>query len=291
MAYGVGTGAGISGLTEVDAFIPELWSEAVFGYLDRALRWRPLIDDYSSLVSGAGDRIHVPSISEVGVETKAENTAVEYDAQTESKVSLIIDKHKYASKMFEDIGLIQSNGNLMAQYAQALGYAMAKAIDSDIAGMMSAGISSGATLATDDVLTDAEMEAALASLGEADLDYRDGQLTFMVNPTLYADLLSNAKFVRYDSRGDAGSGNPQASGRLGELFGIPVEMSNALATGGTAVSGVIFHKSAGACAFQQGVRSQAQYDIDYLSTKVVFDAVYGVKIIHATRGYKFTNAS
>jgi len=288
MAYGVGTGAGITGLTEVDVFIPEVWSDAVFGYLDRALRWKPLVEDYSSLVTGAGDRIHVPSISEVSVQDKAENTAVQYDAQTETKVSLVIDKHKYASKMFEDIGLIQSNGNLMAQYAQALGYAMAKQIDGDIATTMTAGLTSGATLGTDDTITDGEIETALASLGEADLDYRDGQLTFMVNPTLYADLLNNPKFVRFDSRGD---GSAIGSGRLGEMFGIPVEMSNALSSGGTAVSGAIFHKSAMAVAFQQGVRSQAQYDIDYLSTKVVFDAVYGLKMIHATRGYKFTNAS
>jgi hypothetical protein len=99
--------------------------------------------------------------------------------------------------------------------------------------------------------------------------------------------LSNAKFVRYDSLGTS----KIPSGRLGEIFGIGVEMSNTLGTGGTSVSGMVFHKSAAAIAFQQGVRSQAQYDIDYLSTKVVFDAVYGTKIIHPTRGYKFTNAS
>lgn len=288
MAYGAGTGAGISGLTEVDAFIPEVWSSAVFGYLERALKWRDKVDDYSSMVSAGGDRIHVPTITEVAVQDKAQNTAVEYDATTESKVTLVIDQHKYASKMFEDIGMVQANGGLMAKYAEALGYALAKQIDGSIAGMIDAGITSGATLGTDDTLTDAEMETALASLGEADLDYRDGNLTFMVNPTLYADLLNNAKFVRYDARGDGGA---LASGRLGELYGIPVEMTNALGSGGTAVSGVIFHKSAGAVAFQQGVRSQAQYDIDYLSTKVVFDCVYGRKIIHPTRGYKFTNAS
>lgn len=288
MSYGAGTGAGISGLTEVDAFIPEVWSDAVFGYLERALRWRDKVDDYSSMVTAGGDRIHVPTISEVTVQDKAENTAVEYDSTTESKVSLVIDKHKYASKMFEDVGMVQANGNLMSKYAEALGFSMAKQIDQDICNTITAGISSGGTLATDDTITDAEIETALASLGEADLDYRDGQLTFMVNPTLYADLLNNPKFVRYDALGTSGT---IASGRLGEIYGIPVDMSNALATGGTAVSGVIFHKSSNAVAFQQGVRSQAQYDIDYLSTKVVFDAMYGLKTIHATRGYKFTNAS
>ena len=287
MSYGAGTGAGISGLTEVDAFIPELWSEAVFGFLQRALKWNDKVDDFSSLVQNAGDRIHVPSISEVAVQDKSENTAVEYDATTESQVSLVIDKHKYASKMFEDIAMAQSNPGLLERYSEALGYAMAKQIDQDICTMVTAGISSGATLGTDDTLTDAELETALASLGEADLDYRDGNLTFMVNPTMYADMLNNPKFVRYDALGRSNI----PSGRLGEIYGIPVEMSNALATGGTAVSGVIFHKTAGAVAFQQGVGSRAQYDIDYLATKVVFDAVYGVKIIHATRGYKFTNAS
>lgn len=288
MSYGVGTGAGISGLTEVDVFIPEVWSSAVFGYLERALRWRDKVDDYSSMVTAGGDRIHVPTISEVTVQDKAENTIVQYDATTESKVSLVIDKHKYASKMFEDVGMVQANGNLMSKYAEALGFSMAKQIDLDICNTITAGISSGATLGTDDTITDAEIETALASLGEADLDYRDGQLTFMVNPTLYADLLNNPKFVRFDASGTAGT---IASGRLGEIYGIPVDMSNALSTGGTAVSGVIFHKSSNAVAFQQGVRSQAQYDIDYLSTKVVFDAMYGLKTIHATRGYKFTNAS
>jgi|TARA_B100001245_G_C22788713_1_gene380563 hypothetical protein len=287
MAYGVNTGAGISGLTEVDVFIPEVWSSAVFGYLERALKWRDKVDDYSSMITGSGDRIHVPTITEVTVQDKAENTVVQYDATTETKVSLVIDKHKYASKMFEDIGMVQANGSLMAKYAEALGYAMAKQIDGDIATTVTAGVTSGATLGTDDTLTDAEIETALASLGEADLDYRDGNLTFMVNPTLYADLLNNSKFVRYDALGSS----KIPSGRLGEMYGIPVEMSNALSTGGTAVSGVIFHKSCTAVAFQQGVRSQAQYDIDYLSTKVVFDAVYGLKTIHATRGYKFTNAS
>lgn len=287
MSYGAGTGAGISGLTEVDAFIPEIWSDAVFGYLERSLKFRDKVDDFSSLVQGSGDRIHVPTISEVGVQDKSENGVVQYDATTESKVTLVVDQHKYASKMFEDIAMVQSNGDLMGKYAEALGYALAKQIDLSIAGMITAGISTGATLGTDDTLTDAEMETALASLGEADLDYRDGNLTFMVNPTLYADLLNNPKFVRYDALGTSNI----PSGRLGEIYGIPVEMTNSLSTGGTAVSGVIFHKSAGAVAFQQGVRSQAQYDIDYLATKVVFDCVYGSKIIHATRGYKFTNAS
>ena len=63
----------------------------------QALRFRPMVDDYSAWVSNGGDKIHVPSLSEVTVEDKAENTAVEYDATVESKVTIDINKFKYAS--------------------------------------------------------------------------------------------------------------------------------------------------------------------------------------------------
>ena len=289
MAYGVATGAGISGVTEADVFIPEIWSSAVSGYLERALRFKGMVEDYSALVSGGSDTIHVPSISEVTVQDKAENTAVEYDATVETKVSLAINKHKYASKMFEQDALrkAQDSGLLLSAYASNMGYALAKQLDQDIATELTGNLSSGATLATDDTITDAELEAMLASLGEADMDYRDGQLSMVVNPTVYADLLNNPKFVRYDSLGKSNV----PSGRLGEIFGIGIEMSNALASSGTAVSGIVFHKSACAFAMQQQIQAQSQFDIDFLSVKTVFDCAYGVKMIHASRGYKFTNAT
>ena len=71
-------------------------------------------------------------------------------------------------------------------------------------------------------------------------------------------------------------------------------MSNTIATGGTDISGAIFHKSAAVCAVQQGVRVQAEYSVDALGTKVVADTVYGCKLLDSAsnkKGYKFTNAS
>jgi len=99
--------------------------------------------------------------------------------------------------------------------------------------------------------------------------------------------LNNPKFVRHDAVGDS----KIPSGALGSIYGINLSMSNSLASSGTAVSGVVFHKSACGFAMRQEVKADSQYDIDYLAQKVVFSCMYGSKIIHATRGYKFTNAS
>ena len=289
MGYGVGTGAGISGVTEFDVFIPEIWSSAVEGFLRSKLMFRDMVTDYSSFVVSGGDKINVPSLSEVGVQGKVENTVIQYDATTETSVQIAIDKHKYASKMFEDISLIQSNGNLVSQYASIMGYALAKQIDTDLVASLvdgSTGLNlTGITTGTDNTLTDANIESILATLGEADLDYRDGNVWMVVNPTIYADLLHNDKFVRYDALGKENV----SSGQLGSIFGMKVAMSNIVASGDTGNAGMVFDSSACGFAMQKEIGAESQRDIDYLADKVVFSCLYGSKVIHRGRGLLITN--
>ena len=106
-------------------------------------------------------------------------------------------------------------------------------------------VNQGTTLTTDDQITAAEFEAALANLGENDIDYTAGDVFFVVNPTLYADMLNpagtfGANFMRADIAGFNADNSPLLSGQVGVLMGMPVFMSNSLSTGGTNVSGVGF---------------------------------------------------
>jgi len=279
-------GAGNTGLAEVDVFIPELWSEYVYDYLQRKLVFRPLVDDYSDMVQGKGDLIHVPLISELGVGTKGQNTAISYDTDAGAVADITINQHKYASKLFEDIAVIQANPGMVEKYSQAFGYSLAKEIDSHIASKLIT-VTSGANTGTDNEITQSDMQTALATLGEADLDYRDGEMMMAVNPTVYADLLQEDRIARYDVTGQANGAF--STGMVDKMYGIPVMMTNALTSDTTGVVGVIFHKSTVGFAMQQDVRMQSDYSIDHLGTKVVADALYGCALIHATRGYKFTN--
>ena len=289
MAYGVGTGAGITGNTEFDVFIPEIWSSAVEGFLRSKLMFRDMVTDYSSFVVSGGDKINVPSLSEVGAVQKVQNTVLQYDATTETSVQIAIDKQYYSSKMFEDISLIQSNGDLVAQYASIMGYALAKQVDTDLVASLTDGSTglnlTGITTGDDNTLTDANIESILATLGEADLDYRDGNVWMVVNPTIYADLLHNDKFVRYDSLGSSNV----ASGQLGSIFGMKVAMSNIVASGNTGNAGMVFDSSACGFAMQKEIGAESQRDIDYLADKVVFSCLYGSKVIHRGRGLLITN--
>ena len=282
-----------------DDFVPELWSDGIYRYFERGTIFKNLIEDYSSLVKGSGDIVNIPQIDFDASSDKAANTLVTYDATATTVTQLAIDKHKYNAMLFEDVLLIQSNADLVSKYTQMFGEALARAVDADIWAELD-GVNEGATLGTDDVMLAAEFQAALANLGENDVPYMDGDCSFVVNPTLAADIMDpNAGISKNFWRSDAsGSGTVLTEGAtkgfIGKLFGINVYMSNTVATAGTAISGAIFHKSAAVCAVQQDVRVQAEYSIDALGTKVVADMIYGAKLIDSAsnkKGYKFTNAS
>jgi len=282
-----------------DDFVPELWSDGIYRYFERGTIFKNLVEDYSSLVKGAGDIVNIPQIDFDASSDKAANTLVTYDATATTVTQLAIDKHKYNAMLFEDVLLIQSNADLVSKYTQMFGEALARAVDADIWAELD-GVNEGATLGTDDVMLAAEFQAALANLGENDVPYMDGECSFVVNPTLAADIMDpsagiSKNFWRADASGNGGVLTEGATkGFIGKLFGINVYMSNTVATAGTAISGAIFHKSAAVCAVQQDVRVQAEYSIDALGTKVVADMIYGAKLLDSSsnkRGYKLTNAS
>ena len=271
--------------TDAEEFVPQVWADGIYRFFERGTVFKGLIEDYSSLVQGAGDTVNIPQIDLVASADKSINTLVTYDATDSTQTQLLIDKHKYNAMLFEDVLMIQTNADLMAKYTQMFGEALARALDADIWAELD-GVNQGATLGTDDVLTDAEFQAALANLGENDVPYMDGGVSMVVNPTLMADILDPAagvsrNFWRADAGGD-GSALIEGGtkGFIGKLFGINVYMSNTVATAGTEISGALFHKSAAVCAVQQDVRVQAEYSIDALGTKVVADMIYGAKFLY-----------
>ena len=278
-------------------FIPELWGDIIYKYFEERLVFKNLIEDYSSLVQGQGKIIHIPEIAKMTAASLTDGAQVSYVAPAETNTQLTVDQHYYAAKLFTDVLQVQSNYDLINSYSKAMAYALAKQVDASIAAELIT-VNQGATLTTDDQITAAEFEAALANLGENDIDYTGGDVFFVVNPTLYADMLNpagtfGANFMRADIAGFNADNSPLLSGQVGVLMGMPVFMSNSLSTGGTNVSGVIFHRSACAIAVQQSIDIKEQYDIDVLGSKVVAHTLWGVKKLDDSdniRGYKFTNA-
>ena len=278
-------------------FIPEIWADGIYKYFERKSVFRGLIDDYSALMTGKGygDTLHIPEISLISASDKNAGDDVSYNATATTETQLSVNKHKYVAKLFEDIAQIQSEADLMEKYARMMGEALARQVDADIVAELD-DLEDTVNLSADDTMSVAKFEECLATLGENDIPYMDGDVALVVNPTMMADILNpSGGLASYFMRNDAsGEGSGLRTGNVGSLYGIQVYMSNALGTGGDSntESGVFFHKSACAIAVQQEVRVQSEYSIDALGTKVVADLIYGVKRIDDTdnkRGLKIRN--
>jgi len=279
-------------------FIPEIWADGIYKYFERKTVFRGLVDDYSALVKGKGygDAINIPEMSIITASAKSAGSDVSYDATATTTTQLALTNHKYVAKLFEDVALIQSEADLVEKYARMMGEALARQVDADIWAELD-GLNQSQDLSADNTLNAATFEAALATLGENDVPYMDGECSMVVNPTLFADILNpSAGIAQYFIRNDAvGEGNKGLrSGMVGSLYGIDVYMSNTVSsalTDGT-VAGGIFHKSAAVFASQQSVRVQSEYSVDALGTKVVSDLLYGVKLIDDSdniKGVAFAN--
>jgi len=279
--------------SDIDVFVPELWSDGVYRYFEKNLILKPFFDDYSSLVQGRGDTLHIPTIQEVASDTKNANDSVDYTANVETDIDLSIDQHKYAAKLFEDIAMIQSNEQLFDKYAQSMAYALAKAVDTYLETILQ-DLGTTQALAADNSMSNADVETAIGTLLSNDIPKEE--CAFFVNPLIYADLLNSKAFVAAGSSAGVGFGadnSAMRNGEVGMLFGIPVFTSSLIPTGtGTGVeAGYLVHKSAIAVAVQQDIRVQSDYDVSYLGTKVVADIIYGaVKTTsNHVKGIEFLN--
>ena len=282
----------VTGETDLDLAIPELWAKAIYGYFEASLILRPICDDYSALVKGKGDAINIPEIPEVtGLTDKTEGTMVVYGDETLVDTNILINKHKYVAKMFEDLGVIQANEPLFSKYAQAMGYQLAKQVDTDIIVELD-DLGTTQTLTTDNVLSIGDAETAVATMLSNNLDPAD--CVWIVNTTMYADLLAQGMLTHTGLTNAATSGNqsqginfssPTAGGSVPQFFGMPVLTSSMIgsAAGTGNEVGYCVKKGAVAIAIQQEVRVQSEYSVDFLATKMVADCIYGVEKMTANK--------
>ena len=262
-------------------FIPELWAEPIYKYFEASLKLRGSVDDYSAMVKGSGDTVHIPKIAMDGVNDKGASTAVTFSASgTETEIQLSINKHKYLANIFEDIALIQSNSELVSKYTRMFGESLARAVEDDIWSELD-GFQTGLDLTADNRVQADDLEAILNSLYSMDIDPNDCSMT--VNNNILSDMLNpSAGIAQYFIRQDAvGDGAGLRTGAVGLVYGMDVFYSRSISSSGTDGTkvGAVYRSDACVFAAQQDVRVQSQYDVEYLGTKVVADMIYGAKLI------------
>src|SRR5690606_22114490 len=129
-----------------------------------------------------------------------------------------------SSFLVENIASIQSQYDLRSDYTKAAAYAIAEAIDSDIAKAMTASFSGFGAYGT--ALNDNLILTVNRYLSENKAPRTERYI--VVHPKGEQEMLAIDKYVRYDSLGQAADQNPTKTGKIGQLYGAEVFMSQNL---------------------------------------------------------------
>ena len=275
-------------------FIPELWADPIYKFYKETNRLSGAVDDYSALVKGQGDTVHIPKIALKAPVAKATSTIIDFStAATAGKVDLTIDKHYVVPELFEDLALVQSSSDLMSKYTKMMGESIARQVESDMWVELD-GFQTRVDCNADNECNAATLESVLANLYQIDIDPND--CSFVVNNLIMSDIMNPSScIIKYFIRQDAvGNGGGLRTGAVGLMYGMDVFHSAAIPTTGTddLAVGAVFPTDACVFAAQQEVRVQSQYDIAYLGTKVTADIIYGMKLIDESgdlRGLNLVN--
>jgi N4-gp56 family major capsid protein len=290
---------GVNNITVTTAatFIPEIWSDEIIATYKKNLVLANLIKKMS-FKGKKGDSIHIPAPVRGNASVKAASTQVTLVAGTATEVIAIIDQHYEYSRLIEDIVEAQALSSLRNFYTEDAGYALARQVDTSLIQLgrgvqggtgttAYSGAFSGADGTTPYVagansglgaLTDASIRRSIQRLDDNDVPM-DGRF-LMVPPSSRNTLMGIARFTEQAFVGDVGSSNTIRNGEIGNVYGIPVFVTNnADTTSGSTAARVVLmgHKDFAVFVEQMGVRSQTQYKQEYLGTLFTADTLYGVK--------------
>jgi HK97 family phage major capsid protein len=291
-------------------FIPEIWSDEVIAAYKKNLVLANLVRKMS-FKGKKGDTLHIPKPTRGTATAKAANTAVTIQADQETEVQVLINKHFEYSRFIEDITEVQALSSLRSFYTEDAGYALAKQVDDELIALgKSFGNSDGAdwvhsnayfidastgltsyavdTVTTSDVFTDAGFRKLIQLMDDADVPM-DGR-KFAIPPSLRNAIMG---VDRYNSS-DFVDGRGVQNGQIGKLYGIDIYVSSNMPTietadensaGDAVKAALLFHTDTMVLAEQVGVRSQTQYKLDYLSTLYTADTLFGVKVVRPEAGF------
>ena len=295
--------------TSAATFIPEIWSDEVVAAYKKNLVLANLVRKMS-FKGKKGDTLHIPKPTRGTATLKAANTAVTIQADTETEVQVLINRHFEYSRFIEDITEVQALASLRSFYTEDAGYALAKQVDDELITLgqtfgngtsswvhsnsyfidASTGLTAYAvdTVTTSDLFTDAGFRKLIQLMDDADVPM-DGR-KFAIPPSLRNAIMG---IDRYNSS-DFVDGRGVNNGQIGKLYGIDIYVSSNMPTIETAAentagdgvkAALLFHTDTMVLAEQLGVRSQTQYRQDYLSTLYTADTLFGTKVVRPEAGF------
>ncbi len=278
-------------VTTADEFIDEIWSKYIIRAREQKLVFgrvatRKYEDDLSH-----GDTIRVPQVVHMTPQTKnlSANTAVLFETDTSTSVNITIGTWSYVAMAVETATAKQSYKDLIELYAPEMGYALALAVDDDLAALPD-DFATNIVGTLGSLPTYEQFLEARRKLNDANVP-RKGRVGIF-SPMAEEGFLQLDQFIRNDySKIQGGKDDDDDMGYVGSWFGIPIYVSTNVEGDNTVGhDNTIMHSEAIACCMQMTPTTHRWLDINYLANKVVTEQLYGVKEMRDDHGCWFKAA-
>jgi len=283
-------------------FVPEIWSDEIFAAKKANLVLAGLVRRLN--VKGKkGNAVNLPVPARGAASAKAVNTIVTTITESGDDVQISLTAHWEYSRLIEDVVTIQASPSLRKFYTDDAGFALAVALDTTLFNAARTlnggdGTSSwtGAVIAGDGTtafvdaagnanataITDAGIRRVIQVLDDANMPMND---RFLVVPPVGRRVMMG--LARFTEQAFSGDGKPILNGKLGQVYGISVNVSSncpipSAAT--TARIGLLAHRDAIVLAEVLGPRVQTQYKQEYLATLLTADTIFGCGEVYDTGG-------
>ena len=287
MAVGDST-LGAASFIDVDSatvFIPELWATGVLITREDQLVFANLVNRSYEAEMKVGDTLHVGSINNLSSRAKAANTAITYETVEEENTDITVGTHEYAAIAVEDIAVVQTNRDMMTAYSGKLGYALAQAIDDNLAALVDNFSQTVGALAAENEWDD--FIRADQYLNDANVP-QDGRV-IELSPAAQSGMLKWDRMLNDDYSFVHGGGRAETSLERSyrkTLLGVyPIYMTNNVeGTNAAGHDNGMFQKEAIALVMQMQPTVKHQYDIDFLTDKMAVENLYGFREMRDDHG-------
>jgi hypothetical protein len=293
---------------DLAASIPEIWSSKINDYFKCELVFAPFFTDRSSELAGGGDTLHTPGLVAMSANTKTNGQAVTLNSPADTSVDLVVDDWQEVSFAIEDKEAAQVMHSYVTMSARSknAAYEIARALETKIASLF-AGFSTSVGSSTSNI-ADSDIRNAISTL-EANcvpgVGNNKKEVAFFFHPTVFWRQIQNID--KFSLAINAPVQDPVAKTPAYLLYGIPLYTSNLVpfASGSAGRVNVLAHPDAihwatsalgsggskGAKVGASGIRVQANYIPDYLSTVVTADILMGAVENRDNAGVKILSSA
>lgn len=282
--------ASVGDAANSDNFVPEIWAkEIAANRTDNLVLWPLINSQYSSEISGKGDTLHIPFLDEIDDATTTNHVPGQdtpVDALDSTTSPLYIDRYIRKGVGIQDALKAQSAYELRSPLQQRLSRFLDRAKDEEIMTKAVAGFTTTPIPATGTggSVAFADIVDAATVLDEANVPEDDRYI--VMNSRGRGDLRKIPEFTSYKETGESGLVKTKR-GLVGELYGMPVYITNAIKANTEATPSfdfMVFHKSAIIGAAQHVPRVENNRNASKGQDEIFGSELFGVSVLRPDHG-------